>query len=159
MKNLKQLLLTIAALALGFTFLTPAAPAQAYHHVYFHIINKDTGKCLQWNGYHKNIIEATCKNKDTQWWAAEQAKVCSYANELGGWCLGYSGREKPMYGRGYSEAPQLIYSSLRNNAQTTIGAAQCGYFKAVSGKLLCGSRISGPHGRGWSPKMTWVIKY
>ncbi|MET8857048.1 MULTISPECIES: hypothetical protein [unclassified Streptomyces] len=158
MKHMKKSLLALAALVLGFSLLSPAAPAQA-SGTYFHIVNKDTKKCLQWNGYNHKITQATCRNTSSQWWSNVAAKLCNYGDVIGDWCLGQSGREKAVYGRSAHDAPQLFYSSLRPNAQTTLGALQCGYFKVVSGKVLCGKRISGAHGRGWSPKMTWVIKY
>ncbi|MFJ2814235.1 hypothetical protein [Streptomyces sp. NPDC087294] len=53
----------------------------------------------------------------------------------------------------------MLFSSLQNNAKTTIGAAKCGYFKVVKGQVLCGSRILINHGKSYSPKMMWVIKY
>ncbi|MGW2687075.1 RICIN domain-containing protein [Streptomyces sp. NPDC001414] len=158
MRYIKKLGVAIA-LALGFSLLVPAAPSQASQFTFFHIVNKDTGKCLVWNGYDKKITQAKCKDTSSQWWSNKASKLCNYGSITGDWCLGDAGREKPVYGRSYRAAHPLFYSSLRPNAKTTIGALQCGYFKVVSGKVTCGKRILINHGRTYSPKMMWVIRY
>ncbi|MEU3857763.1 hypothetical protein AB0F03_10370 [Streptomyces sp. NPDC028722] len=159
MKHMQKSGLIAAILALAFSFLGAASPAQAAPQHTFYIVNKDTGKCLEWNGYNKKITQEKCKRTQWQWWNNKSAKLCNYVSPGGDFCLGDAGREKPVYGRHYSDAPQLFFSSLNPNAQTTIGALQCGYFKVVSGKVSCGKRILIDHGHKYSPKMMWIIKY
>lgn len=151
--------LIVAVLALAFSFLTPASPAQAYAHGFFQIVNKSTGKCLEWNGVNKKITQEKCKAKPDQWWENMTAKLCNYGSSRSDWCLGDDGKEKPVYGRHLADAPQLFFSSLQNHAQTTLGTLHCGYFKVVSGKVMCGKRILINHGHSYSPAMMWVIKY
>ncbi|MCF3132142.1 RICIN domain-containing protein [Streptomyces olivochromogenes] len=168
MKHLKTSGLAVAVSALAFSLVGPVSPAQAQGPApvrsqvrtgYFSIVNKDTGKCLEWNGYNKKITQEKCRSTPYQWWNYDAAKLCNYVSIGGDYCLGEDGRDKPVYGRHNRDAPQLFYSSLRNNAVTTIGALHCGYFKVVSGKVMCGARILINHGHSYSPKMKWVIKY
>ncbi|MER5549012.1 hypothetical protein ABT072_42980 [Streptomyces sp. NPDC002589] len=165
MKHTKSGLL-VAIPALAFSLLGTAAPAQAQPQAparpqssygFFSIVNKDTGKCLEWNGYNKKITQETCNNTKWQWWENAASKLCNYVSIGADYCLGEDGREKPVYGRSNHDAPQLFYSSLNKNAVTTIGAMNCGYFKVDNGNVMCGARIL--NGNTYSPKMMWVIKY
>ncbi|MEW2269698.1 hypothetical protein GTY41_41565 [Streptomyces sp. SID685] len=158
MKHLRISGILAAVLALAFAIVGPASSAQAAGTGFFYIVNKDTGKCLEWNGYNKPITQETCKKTQYQWWNQSAAKLCNYVSIGGDYCLGDAGREKPVYGRSSAKAKQLFYSSLRPKAQTTIGAVDCGYFKVVKGKVLCGARIL-VKGKTYSPKMMWIIKY
>ncbi len=108
---------------------------------------------------NKKITQEKCKAKPDQWWENMGSKLCNYGSARSDWCLGDAGRDKPVYGRHLMDAHPLFFSSLQNHATTTLGALQCGTFKVVSGKVSCGKRVLINHGRTYSPKMMWVIKY
>lgn len=93
LKRIKKSGLLVVLLTLAFSFLTPTSPAQAAG--FFQIVNKDTGKCLEWNGIDKTITQEKCKEKPDQWWNNMSSKLCNYGSPRSDWCLGATGKEKP----------------------------------------------------------------
>ncbi|MFE2376949.1 RICIN domain-containing protein [Streptomyces sp. NPDC059398] len=150
MKTISKIGITTGVATLALTAFGPASPAQAWGSV--HLVNKATGKCLQFNGLDKKVTLAACKNTNKQRWANMGSKLATIVNPYGGDCLAHSGKNKPAYGRGCSKAQVMMFSSLKINSSTSIGSAGCGYFKEVSGKVMCGVR---PSNRSQS---TWVVK-
>ncbi|MEV6791078.1 hypothetical protein AB0M87_03570 [Streptomyces sp. NPDC051320] len=150
MKTISRIAIASGALTLAFTVFGPAAPASAWGS--HHLVNKATGKCLQFNGVDKKVTLATCKKTDKQYWSNVGAKLANIGNQYGGWCLAHSGKNKPAYGRGCSKAQVVSLNSLRNGDTTYIGSAKCGMFKEVSGKVICGTRTSN------KSQMQWVVK-
>ncbi|MGW1065799.1 hypothetical protein ACWD4F_14955 [Streptomyces aureus] len=158
MKSIKKFGMAAGAVALGFSLLGPTAPAQAASGgTTFHLINQATGKCLQMNWKDEKLTQATCKNTKKQWWGHVGGQLYTEYNR-DAWCMGHTGREKPVYTRLCQSAQNWVWTSLHNNAKTSVASPQCGYLKVVDGAVKCGKRT----GVGSEPgrkKMTWIIKY
>ncbi|WP_405913323.1 RICIN domain-containing protein [Streptomyces sp. NBC_00963] len=150
MKIISKIGVTTGVVTLALTAFGPVSPAQAWGSA--HLMNKATGKCLQFNGLDKKVTLATCKNTNKQRWANSGSKLASMENPYGGDCLAHSGKNKPAYGRGCSKAQVMMFSSLKVGDTTSIASAGCGYFKEVSGKVMCGARPSNKSQNAWVVK-------
>ncbi|WP_405890077.1 hypothetical protein OG427_13640 [Streptomyces sp. NBC_00133] len=151
-----------SALAVGLAVTGPASTAHAEPGGRWYIVNQANGKCIQGNGYNKNLTLGTCRKRDAfHWNNYGSAKYTNYSTgtaPFGMACLAGNGRNKPVSLKrcdGGAGTAGWGIASLNNGAKTPIAnAANCGYLQAVSATALkCGKR---PANR---KTMTWIIKY
>jgi len=138
-----------ATLALGLTLLAPAQQANATG--IWRIQSPTTGKCVQWNGYGKNITLVKCAKKYAQYWGFEGTQLVNISNEYAGWCLDVPKKaERAPVGRACAHANAIMANDKRVGHKTYM-AGDGKYLKTVNGKIVCGKRTAD------KKKMQWKL--
>lgn len=140
-----------ASAVLTLSAATLSSPAQAAVSG-FSIRNAATGKCLTAPDYNHYLDLVTCnKNSANQRWSNVALQFQNRFPDLGGWCIAGQAHEQRVYLRTCNSAEtKWSVASLKDNAQTPIANATCGYLKFSNSAVACGARSS---------TMTWIIDY
>ncbi|MET9448789.1 ricin-type beta-trefoil lectin domain protein [Streptomyces cinerochromogenes] len=143
-------LATVLALSTTLGVASTSADAAALS---FRIKNVKTGKCLQWNGYHKAITQAKCSNSTMkQQWALGGTTLVTLSVPLPGQdCVTAPAKHEKKVAGGNCTLDDPRRTTWRiashdRHAKTPFVNPVCGLLKttsSASGAVICGKKVPG----------------